>query len=193
MDCMVQLCATVYADTKHGNNVYKLYDQFNGIVAKLLDDLAPVTQFIIREHYHRPWFDAESQSIRKSMRRFEHQFKANKVQLHVDAWRAALKSSKKQSHAKAAGYWKQKLTGIGNNCHRIWQTINSLLSEKKVSMVPIFSATDYHDYINKKIANMHAVTSFAGKPYSSIILPSIFVSSSVSVLIRLSPTLGSLH
>ena len=84
------------ADTQHSDDVDNLVDRFNGIVAKLVDGLAPVKQFTIQERHRRLRCDAESRSIRKSMRRLE----ANTSTASRDARRAALKSSGKRSHAE---------------------------------------------------------------------------------------------
>ena len=53
---------------------------------------------------------------------------------------------------------------IGNNPRRMWQTVNSLLGEKKTTAVPVFTAKDYHDYIDKKIADIRVATSHEGEP-----------------------------
>ena len=46
----------------------------------------------------------------------------------------------------------------------MWQTVNSLLGEKKTTAAPVFTANDYHDYIGKKIADIHVATSHASEP-----------------------------
>ena len=46
----------------------------------------------------------------------------------------------------------------------MWQTVNSLLGEKKTTAAPVFTAKDYHDYIDKKIADIRVATSYGGEP-----------------------------
>ena len=59
--------------------------RINSVVIRLLGDLAPVIQVTFRERDHRPWFDAESRATRKSVRRLERLFKANKTVASRDA------------------------------------------------------------------------------------------------------------
>ena len=98
------------------------------------------------------------------MRRLERLFKAKKTVASREAWRSALKLSRKQSHAKSASYWKRKLSGIGNNPRRMWQAVNSLHGEKKTTAAPVFTAKDYHDYIDRKITDIRVTTSHVGEP-----------------------------
>ena len=46
----------------------------------------------------------------------------------------------------------------------MWQTVNSLLGEKKTTAAPVFKAKDYHDYIDKKITDIRVATSHASEP-----------------------------
>jgi hypothetical protein len=81
-----------------------------------------------------------------------------------DAWETALRASRKRSHAKAASYWTSKISAASGDSRSMWRTVNNLLGEEKSTSVPAFSASDYHDCIGKKIADIRACTPSAADP-----------------------------
>ena len=80
------------------------------------------------------------------------------------AWRTALCSSRKSSHAKAASYWRAKIATSGSDVKSAWKTVNSLLGETKTKCEPSFTAVDYHDFIDKKINDIRKGTDSASTP-----------------------------
>ena len=64
-------------------------------------------------------------------------------------------------HKKAAAYWLSKISSSGSDSRRVWRTVNSLLGEKKNDVPPVFSATDFHDYIDEKISSIRSASSSA--------------------------------
>ena len=89
-------------------NVDMLADQYDNIFMDILEELASVTEFTVRNRAHHLWFDGESRSNRRAVRRSQRQFKRYKTQVSHDTWRKAFSVSWKQSHTKAAIYWKTR-------------------------------------------------------------------------------------
>ena len=59
-------------------DVDTLADQYDNIITDILDELAPVTEFTVRNRTHHPWFDGELRLTRRVVRRFERQFKRHR-------------------------------------------------------------------------------------------------------------------
>ena len=143
--CVVQVRSTDDVIT----DVDMLADQYN-IIMDILDELAPVTEFTVRNWAHHPWLDDELWSTRRVVCRFEHQFKRHKTSASHDDWRNMLHDSRKQSHAKAAIYWKNKISSTSSNPRHMWQTVNTLLGDKKTTVPRAFTAAEYHDFTDER-------------------------------------------
>ena len=67
--------------------------------------MAPVKEVTLRERPRHPYFDEDCRSNRRKARQFEKVFKAKKTSSRSNL-QAAIKSSCKIVHAKAASFWK---------------------------------------------------------------------------------------
>ena len=63
-------------------SVDKLVKKYHTIVIYLLDKAAPVANLTIRESYHQPWFDSDSQATRREVRRLERDSSRNEHPKH---------------------------------------------------------------------------------------------------------------
>ena len=91
------------------SDVDKFVDQYNHVITDLLDKLAPVTEFTVREWVHHPWFKEESRSNRNAVQRLKHRFEWQKASSSRDTWRNACHASRKQSHRKSVAYTNSSL------------------------------------------------------------------------------------
>ena len=124
------------------SDIDMLADQYDNIIMDILDELAPVTEFTVRNRAHHPLFDGESRSTTRAVHHLECQFKWHKTSALHDALRNALPDSWKQSLAKAAIYWKNKFSSSSSNLRRKWQTVNTLLGYKKTTVPSAFTAAE---------------------------------------------------
>jgi hypothetical protein len=60
--------------------------------------------------------------------------------------------------------WTSKISAASGDSHSMWRTVNNFLGEEKSISVPVFSASDYHDCVDKKIADIRAGTASAADP-----------------------------
>ena len=65
---------------------------------------------------------------------------------------------------KAAEYWKTKIASAGSNSRSVWTSLNTLLGERRTDSAHAFSAEDYHDCIDGKMADIPASMASANPP-----------------------------
>ena len=82
---------------------------YDTVITRLLDELAPMTDVMIRERNHQPWFDNECKTARPIARRLEHKFKSQRNEDSHKAWRSSLRYSRHLARGKAASYWKAEI------------------------------------------------------------------------------------
>ena len=93
------------------------------------------------------------------------------------AWRSSQCYSHQLAGIKAASYWKVEIgAASGNSCH-IWRYIvDNFLGEKISCESPRFSAEEYHDMLNKKVAEIRAaMASAVDQPTLIIMLQSCII------------------
>ena len=154
------MCTQPILDPNNATGIDDLVNQFQLITTNLLDEFAPVRPITVRERVHNTWFDVDSRDTRRKVRLLERRFKTDKAPATRDAWRSALRGSRKKNHVKAAEYWKAKISA-GIDCRSVWRTVNGLLGDVRTDNQPTFTAEDYHNCIDKKTADVRAATASA--------------------------------
>ena len=149
-------------------------ERYNTVITALLDRMAPLTDLTVRDRHHQPWFDAESRATRRRVRRLERRCKTTQSPEAFAVWRTALRASRKRSHAKAAIYWRGKISSAKKDARSAWRTVNELLGERKSECDHTFSAAEFHDFIDGKVADIRAATSSAAAPSFSVNATSTF-------------------
>ena len=160
---------------------------YDTVIIRLLDE--PMTYVMIGERNHQPCFDNECRTARCKARRLEHKVKSQRNEVSHKAWRSSLCYSHHLARAKAASYWKAEIEAASRNSRHIWWIVDNLLGD-----APCFSAEEFHNMLDKKVADIRASTASAVAPtYIDHHVPVMHHLEPVSVadviaVIELSPT-----
>ena len=68
------------------------------------------------------------------------------------------------SQEKSSKYWKDKISTAGNDARKVWRSVDALLGEEKVAADQSIKAQMFHDFIDKKVADIIASTASAPDP-----------------------------
>ena len=68
------------------------------------------------------------------------------------------------SQEKSSKYWKDNIFTAGNDARKVWRSVDALLGEEKVAADQSITAQIFHDFIDKKVADIRASTASAPDP-----------------------------
>ena len=74
---------------------------------------------------------------------------------------------RKLTNANASAYWRSEINSAAGNPCRLWRNMNSVLGEA-AEMKPVFSADEYHDMIDAKVADIRNATASADPPIYAV-------------------------
>ena len=80
------------------------------------------------------------------------------------AWISSLRYSRHLPTAKAVSYWNVEIRAASENSRHIWRIVDNLLGDTKSDYAPYFSAEEYYDMLDKKVADITAAMASAADP-----------------------------
>ena len=109
------------------------------------------------------------------MKRLERRYRKEPTIQNQSTWKSELRRSRRTSQEKSSKYWKDKISTTGNDARKVWRSVDALLGEEKVAADQSITAQMFHDFIDKKVADIRASTASAPDPtYTSYKDSSIF-------------------
>jgi len=135
-------------------------DQYNQVLASLLDKHAPIKKRLMRKFPKSPWYNMEVIQAKKICRRAERKWRQTKLtadrvsfQMSRTRWVMALKQAKSE-------YYKALITE-NDDPKKLFSTIEGLLHQKGKEVVPTRDSTeelvhDFNTFFVSKIAKIQA-------------------------------------
>ena len=114
------------------NDADYMAERFNVVIKELLNELAPVSEFQVRECRSQPWFDEACRTVKRRARRLERRFTTNRNAESKAAGRTSLRSRRRLARKKASSYWKTEIRSAGNS-RRIWRHVKTNRGKKRIS------------------------------------------------------------
>ena len=92
------------------------------------------------------------------LRRLERRYRKEPTIQNQSTWKSELRRSRRMSQEKSSKYWKDKISTAGNDARKVWRSVDALLGEEKVAADQSITAQMFHDFIDKKVADIRTST-----------------------------------
>lgn len=149
---------------------------FNSVLGSIVDRLAPLRTVRLRRRPSDPWYDKDCRLQKRSIRHLERRcrYLCHRLLLGdprvlicaietIQVWRSSLKRYHALLRSKRQTFWKDKLTSEGNSPRNLWKSINTLMGRGS-STPSTLSAQEFHDYFDRKVADVRRATENAAPP-----------------------------
>ena len=133
-----------------------LVDQYNKVLAELLDKHAPPKTKSVTVRARAPWFTEEILSAKRERRKAERRWRSSKLQIHLDMFILAHRKVTKLCFDAKQEFFCSKINENSGDQKQLWKIANNLLFRKKESPLPTHCdskelADDFAEFFSDKI------------------------------------------
>ena len=153
------------------DDLVQLYDD---TITAVLDDTLPLHTVRCRRRPSDPWFDDECRHAKHRVRRFE---RAARSATPADAaaahalWVAERRAYRDLRRQKRESFWTEKVHEQKSCPRELWQSVNDLMGRGSTPTSSTIDATDFHRFMDDKVAGVRASADGAAPPQYTIAPP----------------------
>ena len=131
-----------------------LVDSVTGSLLSTLDSVAPVKNKVIKQQRLAPWYNTETRSLKRAVRKLERIWRSSRQEESRIAWQNCLKIYRKALHGARATYYSSLIEENKNNPRFLFDTLAKLTrsQESTTPHIPLtLSSNDFMGFFNDKI------------------------------------------
>ena len=149
------------SDDGHGEeDAEAIADLYNSELTTIVDRMVPWRTTTRRTRPSDPWFDDDCRDAKRRCRRLErHAWRSSDART---AWKSELRAYRRLTGSKREAFWNRLITDQRSKPRQMWQSIDKLLGRGHLQGCDDISASDFHSFFDKKVADIRA--SFHGQP-----------------------------
>ena len=106
--------------------------QYNDVIIKSLDRLAPIQQVNCRRRKSDLWFYKEYHQLKQRTRRLGRRYLATRRPDYNAAWRSAVCNTHQALRVESEQFWTSKVSKETERPRRLWSSIDHLLAEHQI-------------------------------------------------------------
>ena len=108
-----------------------------------------------------PWYDDNYCILKRRVRQLERTACCSGRPADQAVWSTQCRAYHVLLQQKRENFWMQKIDAERTCPHKLWRSVDALMVRGHVSVSDLISVTEYHAFINRKVADMHATTADA--------------------------------
>jgi hypothetical protein len=156
-----QLCRPDIWNNLTVDELAQLYDQQ---CLSVLDAAVPARVVLCRRRASDPWFDRECRDMKREVRRLERKSLSDDTAGAGAAWRTKRREYRQLRQGKRQTFWQNKVDAEKSSPRQLWRLVDALLGRGRVQLHDEFSADQFHEFFDKKVANVRSTTASAPIP-----------------------------
>ncbi len=110
-----------------GKTANKLFDLYIDTITRILDDLIPFIDLVIKQRPLSPWFDNDCRLSRRRSRALERRYRTTRAAADRQAWVNQLEEKRALMQHKASTFWTNAITASAGSGRKLWHCLNTLL------------------------------------------------------------------
>jgi len=150
-----------------GYSTEDLFSLYDDTILPLIDSLLPLRHHRVYSRPLQPWLDCQCRASRRNVRRLERKFRHTRNPADLLIWIDHLRSMQCEFRDKETAYWESLVEREKGNSRRLWTALSDVLGRSSTPRLPTqsaFTAADYLNYLQSKIAATRQATANAQPP-----------------------------